>query len=230
MLASIHHNQIIPNPDTRVAIGADLPAPGSSGCTSDADNCAPPIGSIISLQGFHGEYVNTNGGIGDMTCDSAEVGPDNLFVLEEAGDGRVALRGNNGRYVSSNNGVEAMTCDRTEVDAWERFSWVELPDGRIALRADQGQYASSNNGQEAMRCDRDVALAWESFGVMVEPPCPCRPVGDVNCDGVVGFTDVLAVLAKWGACPNCFEDVNQDGAVEFADVVNLLANWGGCPN
>ena len=30
----------------------------------------PPIGSIISLQGFHGEYVNTNGGIGDMTCDS----------------------------------------------------------------------------------------------------------------------------------------------------------------
>ena len=230
VLASIHHNQIIPNPDTRVAIGADLPAPESSGCTSDADNCAPPIGSIISLQGFHGEYVNTNGGIGDMTCDSAEVGPDNLFVLEEAGDGRVALRGNNGRYVSSNNGVEAMTCDRTEVDAWERFSWVELPDGRIALRADHGQYASSNNGQEAMRCDRDVALAWESFGVTVEPPCPCRSVGDVDCDGVVGFTDVLAVLAKWGACPNCFEDVNQDGAVEFADVLNLLANWGGCPN
>ena len=56
-------------------------------------------------------------------------------------------------------------------------------------------------------------------------------MGDVDCDGVVGFTDVLAVLAKkWGACPNCFEDVNQDGAVEFADVLTLLANWGGCPN
>ena len=158
------------------------------------------------------------------------VGPDNLFVLEEAGDGRVTLRGNNGRYVSSNNGVEAMTCDRFDVDAWERFSWVELPDGRVALRADHGQYASSNNGQEAMRCDRDTAFEWESFGATVESPCPCRSVGDVNCDGVVGFSDVLAVLAKWGACPNCFEDVNQDGAVEFSDVLNLLANWGGCPN
>ena len=70
----------------------------------------------------NGEYVNTNGGNGDMTCDSAQVGPDNLFVLEEDGDGRVTLRGNNGRYVSSNNGVEAMTCDRFDVDAWERFS------------------------------------------------------------------------------------------------------------
>ena len=165
-----------------------------------------------------------------MSCDSAQVGPDNIFVLEEAGYGRVALRGNNGRYVSSNNGVEAMTCDHTEVDACERFSWVELSDGRVALRADHGQYASSNNGQIAMQCDRDVALAWESFAVGIEPKCPCRFAGDVNCDGVVGFADVLAVLAKWGACANCFEDVNQDGAVEFADVLNLLANWGGCPN
>jgi len=228
VLAFIHHNQIIPNPDTRMAIGEDLPSPGSSGCTSDIDDCAPPIGSTISLQGFHGEYVSTNRGNESMTCDSAQVGPENLFVLEEAGDGRVALRGTNGRYVSSNNGVEAMTCDSTEANASERFSWVELSDGRVALRADHGQYASSNNGLEPMRCDRDVALEWESFAVGLEKTCPCLPAGDVNCDGVVGFADVLAVLAKWGACPNCFEDVNQDGAVEFADVISLLANWGGC--
>ena len=123
-----------------------------------------------------------------------------------------------------------VTCDSTEANAWERFSWVKLSDGRVALRADHGQYASSNNGLEPMRCDRDVALEWESFAVGIEQPCLCRFSGDVNCDGVVGFADVLAVLAKWGACPNCFEDINQDGAVEFADVLTLLANWGGCPN
>ena len=156
VLAFIHHNQIIPNPDTRVASGADLPAPGSSGCTRDADNCAPPIGSTISLQGFHGEYVSTNGGTEGMTCDSAQVGPDNLFVLEEAGDGRVALRGTNGRFVSSNNGVEAMTCDSTEANAWERFL------GRTSRRTDHFcvLITVSTPVQTTAKnpcCDRDVA-------------------------------------------------------------------------
>lgn len=230
VLGFIHHNQIIPNPGTRTAIGAGLPPAGNSGCALDIDNCGPPIGSTIWIQGFHGEYVSSNDGLGPMTCDSPSVGPNNRFVLEDAGDGRIALRGNNNLYVTSNNGRQPMACNQSEVDAWEQFSWVELSDGRVALRADHGQYASSNDGQDAMQCDRDVALAWESFLMGIEPECPCRSKGDVNCDDAIGFADVVAILAKWGVCPNCDEDLNQDGAVEFADVLNLLANWGGCPN
>jgi len=60
-------------------------------------------------------------------------------------------------------------------------------------------------------------------------------VGDVTCpwdingDNAVGFTDLIAVLASWGACPGCPEDIDGDGAVGFADLVAILSHWGPCP-
>ena len=54
--------------------------------------------------------------------------------------------------------------------------------------------------------------------------CPA----DVDRDGVVGFADLLAVLAAWGPCPGCPEDVDDSGAVGFDDVLALLAGWGPC--
>ncbi|MHC5113004.1 MAG: hypothetical protein ACYTGP_01090 [Planctomycetota bacterium] len=54
-------------------------------------------------------------------------------------------------------------------------------------------------------------------------------VGDLNHDGVVNFTDILLLLAQWGACPaldDCTGDLDCNGEVDFADVLTLIANWG----
>jgi outer membrane protein assembly factor BamB len=57
-------------------------------------------------------------------------------------------------------------------------------------------------------------------------PCP----GDLDCDGVVGIVDFLALLAAWGPCPGeyCPADLNGDGNVGIVDFLALLGAWGPC--
>ena len=64
--------------------------------------------------------------------------------------------------------------------------------------------------------------------VLFMPACAACPA-DVDADGDVGFADLLAVLAAWGACPACAEDVDGSGAVDFQDLLAVLAAWGDCP-
>jgi T5SS/PEP-CTERM-associated repeat protein len=58
-------------------------------------------------------------------------------------------------------------------------------------------------------------------------PCP-----DTDCDGEVGFADLLAALADWGPCAGCPSDVAPppagDGEVDFNDLLAILAGWGAC--
>ena len=52
---------------------------------------------------------------------------------------------------------------------------------------------------------------------------------DLDGDGVVGFGDLLIVLAAWGDCPlppaDCPADLDNDGIVGFADLLLILTNW-----
>ncbi|MHC4219452.1 MAG: hypothetical protein ACYSU7_13480, partial [Planctomycetota bacterium] len=54
-------------------------------------------------------------------------------------------------------------------------------------------------------------------------------VGDLNCDGIVGITDFLILLAAWGPCPvppePCTADLDGDNTVGVIDFLLLLANW-----
>ena len=54
-------------------------------------------------------------------------------------------------------------------------------------------------------------------------------VGDVDDDGTVGVTDLLALLGAWGPCPDppqaCPADGDGDGNVGVTDLLTLLANW-----
>ena len=54
-------------------------------------------------------------------------------------------------------------------------------------------------------------------------------LADADGDGVVAFSDLLVVLASWGACAGCPADMNLDDVVDFADVLVVLAAWGPCP-
>lgn len=53
-------------------------------------------------------------------------------------------------------------------------------------------------------------------------PCPA----DLDDDGSVGITDLLMLLAAWGA-PGV-ADFDGNGLVGITDLLMLLAEWGPC--
>lgn len=64
--------------------------------------------------------------------------------------------------------------------------------------------------------------------------CPCP--GDASGDNAVDFTDITAILSRWGDSsvvpgpPSLVGDSNGDGAVDFVDVIETLSNWLGACN
>ncbi|MEE8156505.1 MAG: hypothetical protein V3T53_16235 [Phycisphaerales bacterium] len=53
--------------------------------------------------------------------------------------------------------------------------------------------------------------------------------GDLDCNGVVGASDLLVLLANWGPCDDCKDcpaDIDGDCTVGATDLLILLANWG----
>ena len=56
-------------------------------------------------------------------------------------------------------------------------------------------------------------------------PCPW----DLEGNGSVGASDLLSLLAQWGADPGGPPDFDGDGNVGASDLLALLANWGPCP-
>ena len=50
--------------------------------------------------------------------------------------------------------------------------------------------------------------------------------GDVNCDGLVNVTDILAVVSAWGPCDTpCAEDIVPDGVINVIDLLQVIGNW-----
>ncbi len=52
--------------------------------------------------------------------------------------------------------------------------------------------------------------------------------GDVDGNGDVGVTDLLALLAQWGLDPGGPPDLDGDGDVGIVDLLTLLGKWGPC--
>ncbi len=52
---------------------------------------------------------------------------------------------------------------------------------------------------------------------------------DLDDNGIVGASDLLALLASWGPCKGCPADFDENGTVGASDLLALLANWGACP-
>ena len=50
-------------------------------------------------------------------------------------------------------------------------------------------------------------------------------LGDVDGDGTVNTTDLLAVIGAWGACDDCPEDLDGNGLVGVSDVLQVIADW-----
>ncbi len=70
----------------------------------------------------------------------------------------------------------------------------------------------------------------QETGELVLTPC-C--LTDLDCDDVIGFTDLVALLASWGPtdCDGtalCDPDLDGDGFVGLSDLLMVLASWGPC--
>ncbi len=57
--------------------------------------------------------------------------------------------------------------------------------------------------------------------------------GDVNGDGQIGVSDILAVIGNWApdggeCCPGCEGDVDGNLVVDVSDVLYIVGNWGMC--
>jgi hypothetical protein len=59
---------------------------------------------------------------------------------------------------------------------------------------------------------------------------PQSTPGDVDKDGHVNVSDLLAVISAWGACQTapavCPADLNDDGVVNVTDLLTVISNWG----
>ncbi|MHC4414821.1 MAG: hypothetical protein ACYS0G_06010 [Planctomycetota bacterium] len=79
-------------------------------------------------------------------------------------------------------------------------------------------------------CENTFNGTYQGDGVKCED-ITCRPPcrADIDGDGSVGVSDLLALLASWGPCKGCPADFDGDGNVGVTDLLDLLANWGACP-
>lgn len=91
----------------------------------------------------------------------------------------------------------------------------------FAAALDAGALIVAAPGDDEVASEAGAACA---FDLVTCGACP----GDVNVDGVVGFADLLDILANWGPCSGCPADADGDGAVGFSDVLLVLSAWGSC--
>ncbi len=107
---------------------------------------------------------------------------------------------------------------------WQNGVITELnalvPDESINVSFAEG---INNAGQIAASGHDGVATA----ALLLTPMQNCP--GDLDCNGFVGITDFLGLLAVWGRQPNHPADLDGDGTVGINDFLALLANWGTCP-
>ncbi|MCP3903939.1 MAG: hypothetical protein GY715_09925 [Planctomycetes bacterium] len=101
----------------------------------------------------------------------------------------------------------------TPPPVWTGSSWR----GEVILEALPGH------------CIFDLALGGQEL--CVDDICandPCLPCPDLDGDGLVGFGDVLAIIAAWGPCAGCPQDLNNDNVVGFGDILVVIGAWGPC--
>jgi hypothetical protein len=120
-----------------------------------------------------------------------------LFVL----DGNSGCEGISVLGTTEATACSAATIDLDEVAAGVCWLWV----GPAAL--------------DGVPCGAGYVAAVSCAG----SSCP----GDIDGDGTVGASDLLAMLSGWGG-DDPDVDLNDDGVVDVADLLALLSAWGPC--
>ncbi len=111
-------------------------------------------------------------------------------------------------------------------DVWsfDGTTWTELSDSGAVAKTYAGfayDRARKNfvlaGGSSIADSNYSTAQTW-----IASAPCT-GPVGDLDCDGTVGASDLALLLGGWG--PGESGDLDGDGSVGPGDLAILLGNW-----
>lgn len=205
-----------------VAIAGDVNGDGHADVLIGADGHASNAGRAYLYSGSSGELVQTFtgaqandrlgrgvAGAGDSDGDGnadVMIGQPSPGFAGGSGNGRVFIYdGETGQQLSDYSSVE--------FDDFFGFT-VAGPSAECAHQPHllMGAFASDANGSQSGRVD-------------VYLPEVQQP-GDLNGDGVINVSDMLALLGEWGPCKQCSADLTSDGVVNVSDLLLLLGNWG----
>ncbi len=149
---------------------------------------------------------------------------EDLFGLSVAIDGEIICASAVTHTNGAPNSGSAYIFFRNE-EEWEMIAKLTAD---VPTTADYFGHAVAVRGTTAM-----VSSVWDddngtnSGSVFVFDLDP--PIGDLDCDGGVGVSDLLILLASWGPCADCDDcaaDLNGDCTVGVGDLLILLGNWG----
>ena len=129
----------------------------------------------------------------------------------------------------------------TSIDAWGGgmvFQWGSgTIDDCVVINNDSNGagggiyiYESSVHISNSILCSNDpsqISGGWTDGGGNILTSNCLDICPDINADGFVGVTDLLAVLDAWGES-NLPSDVSYDGVVDGEDLLIVVGSWGPC--
>jgi len=201
-------------PDTRLTNCIAWGNSDNGGTGESAQVFGTPIVNYCCIEGWTGDL----GGIGNIGDDPLFVdpdGPDDVFGTED--DDVRLLPGSPCIDAGCNGALPRDWADLDDDGDTREITPLDL-DG-------EGRFFDDPDTPDAgCRCPPIVDMGAYEFGDTGPQPCP----GDLDCDRVVGHSDLGILLAAWH---NSAEgDLNCDGLTDHADLGILLANWGAvCP-
>jgi photosystem II stability/assembly factor-like uncharacterized protein len=168
-----------------------------------------PATVYLTWSGFGSPHVYKSNDAGDTWIDiDGGVLPDvptTAVVLDPALPHHVYVGNDLGAYFTGDAGA----------------TWVQLHEGLPeAVLVKELNVSPANRMLRAFTHGQGL---WER--ALLGAPCP----GDFDQDGMVGSSDLSALVLAWGACPGCAEDLDGDGDVDVLDLVSLVLSWGSCP-
>ncbi len=111
--------------------------------------------------------------------------------------------------------------------------WMEVASGLPDNGRFQWTVPASLPGSASCHLRLTLDTVPPAVGVTPAPFTILDPLpADLDGDGVVGVTDLLALLGAWGRCeppcpPGCAGDLDADCGVGVTDLLALLAAWSG---
>jgi hypothetical protein len=141
----------------------------------------------------------------------------------EFADGRIFVGAPGTKFEQGSNGTGAV------------FSFnVEFPEACSHIYCASGPVDPPGNREEGLGVkieidgDRLFASApWNAGTSARVLRFDISPSADINGDGNVDVTDLLAVIAEWGCTGCCSADVNGDGVVNVTDLLAVIEDWHG---
>ncbi|MHC4429763.1 MAG: hypothetical protein ACYS0D_14350, partial [Planctomycetota bacterium] len=161
----------------------------------------------LTLSGFGSSHVFRSSDYGDTWVDidggALPDVPTTAVVVDPLFPDHVYVGNDIGVYFTHNDGV----------------TWVQLAEG-----LSEAVLAHELNVSPVNRKLRLFTHGSGAFERDLVGDCPA----DLDGDGAVSTSDLLALLAAWGPCAGCPEDLDGDGNVSTADLLTLLGEWGPC--